>query len=51
VAEAARRLGCSTAVLYHWIHTQQLTARRGQGNRFCIPRPLSSQSAVAPVTG
>jgi excisionase family DNA binding protein len=37
VAEAARRLGCSTAVLYHWIHTQQLTARRGLGNRFCIP--------------
>ena len=37
VAEAARRLGCSTAVLYHWIHTQQLTARRGQGNRFCLP--------------
>jgi excisionase family DNA binding protein len=37
VAEAARRLGCSAAVLYHWIHTQQLTARRGLGNRFCIP--------------
>jgi excisionase family DNA binding protein len=37
VAEAARRLGCSTAVLYHWIHTGQLTARRGQGNRFCLP--------------
>jgi excisionase family DNA binding protein len=37
VAEAARRLGCSTAVIYHWIHTGQLTARRSQGNRFCIP--------------
>ena len=37
VAEAARRLGCSTAVLYHWIHTGQLTARRGPGSRFCIP--------------
>src|SRR6266478_2004648 len=37
VAEAARRLGCSTGVIYHWIHTGQLTARRGQGNRFCIP--------------
>jgi DNA invertase Pin-like site-specific DNA recombinase len=36
VAEAAGRLGCSTGVLYHWIHTQQLTARRGAGNRFCI---------------
>ena len=37
VAEAARRLGCSTGVIYHWVHTGQLTARRGQGNRFCIP--------------
>ena len=37
VAQAAQRLGCSTAVLYHWIHTGQLTARRGQGNRFCLP--------------
>ena len=37
VDEAARRLGCSTAVVYHWIHTGQLTARRGQGNRFCLP--------------
>jgi len=37
VAAAARRLGCSTGVLYHWIHTDQLTARRGQGNRFCVP--------------
>jgi excisionase family DNA binding protein len=37
VAEAARRLGCSTGVIYHWIHTGQLPARRGQGNRFCIP--------------
>ncbi len=37
VAEAARRAGCSTGVLYHWIHTGQLAARRGPGNRFCIP--------------
>ena len=37
VAEAARRLGCSTGVIYHWVHTGQLTARRGQGSRFCIP--------------
>jgi excisionase family DNA binding protein len=37
VAEAARHLGCSTGVIYHWIHTGQLTARRGHGNRFCIP--------------
>jgi hypothetical protein len=37
VAEAAHRLGCATSVLYHWIHTQQLSARRGCGQRFCIP--------------
>jgi excisionase family DNA binding protein len=37
VAEAARRLSCSTGVLYHWIHTGQLAARRGSGTRFCIP--------------
>src|SRR5260370_335272 len=37
VAEAARRLGCSTSVIYHWIRTGQLTARRGSASRFCIP--------------
>ena len=37
VAEAARKLGCSTSVIYHWIHTGQLTARRGSASRFCIP--------------
>ena len=36
-AEAARQLGCSTAVIYHWIHTGQLTARRSSGNQLCIP--------------
>ena len=36
-AEAARQLGCSTSVIYHWIHTGQLTARRGQSSRLCIP--------------
>jgi excisionase family DNA binding protein len=36
VAEAARRLGCSTTVIYHWIHTGQLTARRSSGGRLCI---------------
>ena len=36
-AEAARLLGCSTAVIYHWIHTGQLTARRSSGSRLCIP--------------
>ena len=37
VTEAARRLGCGTSVIYHWIHTGQLTARRGSAGRFCIP--------------
>jgi excisionase family DNA binding protein len=37
VAEAARRLDCSTGVIYDWIHTGKLTARRGSGNRLCIP--------------
>ena len=36
VAEAARRLGCSTGVIYYWIETAQLNARRGPGNRLCI---------------
>jgi hypothetical protein len=36
VAEAARRLGCSTSVIYYWIDTAQLDARRGPGNRLCI---------------
>ena len=37
VAEAARRPGCSTSVVYHWIHTGQLTARRSSGSRLRIP--------------
>ena len=44
VAEAARRLGCSTAVIYHWIHTGQLTARRSSGNQLCIPWDASIQA-------
>jgi len=36
VAEAARRLGCSTGVVYYWLKTRQLQARRGAGNRLCI---------------
>ena len=36
VAEAARRLGCSTSVIYDWIQAGQLDARRGPGNRLCI---------------
>ena len=37
VAEAARRLGSSTGVIYDWIEGGQLDARRGPGNRLCIP--------------
>jgi len=36
VSEAARRLGCSTGVVYYWLKTGQLQARRGTGNRHCI---------------
>jgi len=36
VADAATRLGCSTGVIYYWIETAQLDARRGSGNRLCI---------------
>jgi excisionase family DNA binding protein len=38
VADAAHRLGCSTSVVYDWIKTSKLGARRGTGNRLCIPR-------------
>ena len=37
VAEAAARLGTSTGVVYDWIKTGKLAARRGPGNRLCIP--------------
>ena len=37
VADAARRLGCSAGVVYYWIENGQLSARRGPGNRLCIP--------------
>jgi hypothetical protein len=37
VADAASRLGCSIGVIYDWITTGKLTARRGAGNRLCIP--------------
>jgi hypothetical protein len=35
--QAASRLGCSTGVVYYWLKTGQFTARRGAGNRLCIP--------------
>lgn len=37
VAEVAARLGCSCGVVYDWIETGKLDARRGSGNRLCIP--------------
>jgi len=37
VADAAQRLGCSIGVIYDWIKTGKLAARRGAGNRLCLP--------------
>jgi excisionase family DNA binding protein len=37
VADAARQLGTSSGVIYDWIKTGKLAARRGAGNRLCIP--------------
>jgi DNA invertase Pin-like site-specific DNA recombinase len=37
VADAAARLGCNIGVVYDWIKTGKLSARRGPGNRLCIP--------------
>jgi len=45
VAEAARRLGCSTGVIYYWIDSAQLDARRGPGNRLCIPWTSNIEAA------
>ncbi len=45
VAEAARRLGCSTSVIYHWIESAQLDARRGPGGRLCIPWTTNIEAA------
>ena len=45
VAEAARRLGCGTGVIYYWIETAQLDARRGSGGRLCIPWTSNIEAA------
>ncbi len=45
VAEAARRLGCSTGVVYYWLKTGQLDARRSPGNRLCIAWNLDTEDA------
>ena len=36
VSQAAHRLGCSPGVVYYWLNTGRLQARRGTGNRHCI---------------
>ena len=48
VTEAACQLGCSTGVIYYWIETGQLTARRGSGNRLHIPWNDQIQANAAP---
>ena len=45
-AEAARQLGCSTSVIYHWIHTGQLTARRGRAAGSASPGTTRSAPAA-----
>ncbi|MGZ6840207.1 MAG: recombinase zinc beta ribbon domain-containing protein, partial [Frankiaceae bacterium] len=37
VADTAKRLGVGTGTVYDWIKTGKLAARRGTGNRLCIP--------------
>ncbi len=45
MAEAARRLGCGTGVIYYWIETAQLDARRGSGGRLRIPWTSNIEAA------
>jgi hypothetical protein len=47
VADAASRLGCSIGVIYDWITTGKLTARRGAGNRLCIPWTNHTETTAA----
>lgn len=44
VADAARRLGCSIGVVYDWIKTGKLAARRGAGSRLGIPWTQDTQT-------
>jgi hypothetical protein len=37
VRDVATRLGVSEGVVYYWIERDQLAARRGPGNRLCVP--------------
>lgn len=45
VAQAAERLGCSTGVIYYWINTGHLQARRGSGNRLAITWTSTTEAA------
>ena len=45
MAEAARRLGCGTSVIYYWIESAQLDARHGPGGRLCIPWTSNIEAA------
>ena len=47
VAEAARRAGCSTSVIYHWIRAGQLTARRGSAGSASPGTSSSTPTASA----
>ena len=48
IAEAARQLHCSTGVIYSSVsRAGPLDARRGQGNRLCIPWNDRIQAASA----
>ncbi len=45
VAEAARRPGCTTSVIYYWIESAQFDARRGPSGRLCIPWTSNIEAA------
>jgi hypothetical protein len=45
VKDAARQLGCSPGAVYYWIEAGQLQARRGTGNRLCIPWTPETEAA------
>jgi len=45
VADAATRLDVSADAVYHWISTNDLTVRRGPGNRIAIPWTPETEKA------
>jgi len=60
VSQVADQLNCSINVIYYWIKTGQLPARKGRGNRRCIPwdsniqaryeQRIAASSHLNPVT-